>query len=226
MLVLSRDRGVAGGGTGALSEDSSPVPPQFLGQARLARQHYHGSVAVSPLMQAIAVYVRTHYSAQSGVPPRTLAFVEKRWRKLPGTGCVYQRIATSAGGRTLSIRDVRAVDSTLQLSLWEDGAEEPGICLVDNWLRLERRRISGDAGISCALSLHSIGRFFQRQLGGSGTIEALTRELGHLAEVAPPLLAGREPDLHIETPSGAWHGHVARDMDGKRSPWVNLRTFF
>jgi hypothetical protein len=150
-------------------EDSAPVPPQFLGQARLARQHYAASVAVSPLMQAIATYCRGAYATKGG-SSRVMMFAEKRWRALPGDGLVLQQIVSTGSKRR--IRDVRACISTLWRPTWDES--EPGICLIDNFLVLEKKRLSGDAAITCALSLHSMGRWFQRQLGGSGTIEALT----------------------------------------------------
>ena len=160
-------------------------------------------------------------STDAGFRLRPLA-----WQILQ-TGCVLQTIVTSAGGRTLSIRDVRAVDSLLWQPAWDADAEEPGVCLLhDNYLLLEKRRVSGGAEILCSLSLHSLGRWYQRQLGGAGTLEALTRELGNLAEVAPALIPTRDQDLHIEVASGVWHGHVAFDIDGQRPPWVSIRTFF
>ena len=200
-------------------DDFDPVPPFFLGQARAARTHFHASVAVSPVMKFIAVNAR-----RGAGGPRILDFTEARWRRLPAAGLVLQTIERSA--TVLSIRDVRAVDHVLSREAWGD-AQEGGVCLCDNWLRLARPRgFASGAGITVALSLHSMGRWFQRQLGGAGNIEALTQELARLAEVAPALLAGREPDLHVETPSGAWHGHVALDVDAKRTPWVNVRTFY
>jgi hypothetical protein len=222
--VLARprpDSRCVGGGAAVVDvDDGSPVPPQFLGQARLARQHYAPSVAVSPQMQAIANYCRGVYAG--GGSSRVRAFTEKRWRQLPGAGLVLQQITVT--GSKLRIRDVRACTSTLWRPSWDE--PEPGICLIDNFLLLEKKRLSGDAGITVVISLHAMGRWHQRQLGGAGTLEALTLELGHLAEVAPALIAAREKDLHVEVASGSWHGHVAHDVDRKRLPWVNIRTFY
>jgi hypothetical protein len=211
----------------ALVDEAAPIGAEFIGLARLARQRYHASVAVSPAMQTIATFARAAYGTHRGtVSPRTLAFVERRWRILDPAGLVVQTIV--ADGRTLAIRDVRAVDHMLAAASWAEGAEEGGICLCDNSLRLERRRLSGDAAITTTLSLHCLGRFFQRQLGGvSSSLDALAHQLSFLADAAPPLLSSaRSPEVHLETPSGSWHGHIARDIDGKRRPWLNLRTFY
>ncbi len=138
-------------------------------------------------MQTIATYARGAYGTHRGaVSPRTLAFVEQRWRKLAPAGCVLQTIV--ADGRTLSIRDVRAVDHMLSRpTIWEDGAEEGGICLCDNWLNLgaaEDFRGCGDhGGTQSALPR----AFFQRQLGGvSSSLDALAHQLSFLADAAPP----------------------------------------
>jgi hypothetical protein len=222
----ARDRrgGVAVAAVAVLAgDDPSPLGAEWLGRARMARQHYAASAAMKPLMLAIMGHARSNYASRKGaVPLRTLEFVAERWRKLPTHGLVLQHITSTR--QFVGIRDVRGAISELACPGWS-GAED-GLCLVDTVLVLHRRRVTCVAdAITASVNLHSLARFFRRQASGHGDAhEALRLALAALVEATPGVLASPvQPSVVVDTGGGSWRGHVAND--GVRR-WVNVRTFF
>jgi hypothetical protein len=217
-------RGGVGGSATALAPDDTAISPEFWGLARLARQHFAGSVAVSQPMKSICLSASAAYSTLRGViPPRVVTSTHRKWLALSPIGLVLQSIVLT-GSRTLTIRDVRATTSTLWKPTWD--GQESGICLVDNHLDLRRNRLTGSAPITASVSAHGLARWYIRQAGGTpASLERLTADLATLAAEAPALLAGKPPgvSLSVETQSGAWHGRI--ETDGLKT-WADVRTFY
>jgi hypothetical protein len=118
------------------------------------------------------------------------------------------------------IRDTRVVTTVSSSSEW-DGASEKSICLIESSLELTKRHAETTAATLAAVSLHALGRWYQRARTTDDT--SLMLDLASVVAAAPGL-AATHSDVEVGSQNGGcWRGIMLKTLDGK--PVVNVRTF-
>lgn len=199
---------------------NNKVPAEFVGKARVFRASMKAATAgVGPQMWAISEYSFGLYKRRNSAPrPEHLLAIEQRWRSIPTAGCL--RLTVRRDKRSMSIKDTRVTATTANNPEWGD-AFETGICLIESSLVLTRRHVETKATILAAVSLHALGRGYQRAFAINHG--AIMLDLALLA-AAVPALAANATDLAVQSPNGgSWRGAIVQMHDGQHV--INIRTF-
>jgi hypothetical protein len=196
------------------------VSAEYVGKARAFRASMvAAATGVGPAMRAICRQSFELYRQRnSPLRPEQIISIEKQWRSIPAGGCL--RLNIHRDKRSITIEDTRIAATTSNSSEWGD-ASETSICLVENSLELTKRRAESGATILAALSLHALGRWFQRARVTDPT--SMMRDLTLVVNAVPDLV---EKDDEVLVPSingGSWRGAIAYTRKGQRV--VNIRTF-
>jgi len=118
------------------------------------------------------------------------------------------------------IRDTRIVATVSSSSEW-GGASEKSISLVESSLALTKRHAETAATMLAAVSLHALGRWYQRALVTDDV--TLTLDLALLVAAVSGSIA-QASDIEIRSDNGGcWRGSIVEKLDGGRL--VNIRTF-
>jgi hypothetical protein len=214
--------------------DRDLVPPAFTGQARTFITKVASTVDVDQTMFRIRRRVETrlqggHLAAgQGGHRLNFLDQAQKDWRTVPATGRIsvdVQRTQIS-----LDITDIRMAAERIANEAWDTPGFEIALTICRAHLHLDPTHVIRQTDRLVSLSLHSIGRYFQRSLpNDDGT---LMTAIYDIAKAAPDLIeaaaTATEREIRIDTTTGAWVGHLARyrDLKGHESLHVAIRTFF
>ena len=118
------------------------------------------------------------------------------------------------------IQDTRIV-TTVSSNIEWGGASEKSISLVESSLTLTKRHAETNAVALAAVSLHALGRWYQRALVTDDV--KLMLDLA-LVVAAAPGLSARISDVEVRSENGGcWRGMVVETQNG--GTLVNIRTF-
>jgi hypothetical protein len=196
------------------------VPAEFVGKARFFRASMHAATApVGPQMRAVSQYSFDLYRRRNAAPrPEQLVAIEQRWRSICGAGCL--RLSICRDKRSMLIQDTRIVTTVSSNIAW-GGASEKSICLIESSLALTKRNAETAATMLAAISLHALGRWYQRAFITDDI--TLMLDLALVVAAAPGLVA-RASDVEVNSENGGcWRGMVVDTRDG--GTLVNIRTF-
>jgi hypothetical protein len=199
---------------------SDRVPAEFVGKARVFRSSIiAATTGVGSQMRAISQFSFGLYKRRNTAPrPEHLVAIEQQWRSIPPAGCL--RLTVRRDKRSMSIEDTRITATTSKNVEWGDGSEK-SICLVESSLALTKRHAETTATTLAAVSLHALGRWYQRAFTTNDI--AMLRDLALVVKAVPAL----DPSAtDVEVPSGnggSWRGAIVETLNGK--PVFNIRTF-
>jgi hypothetical protein len=199
---------------------SDKVPAEFVGKARLFRAGMQVATApVGSRMHAVSRYSFDIYRRRNAGPrPEQLISIEQQWRSIPSAGRL--RLAVRRDKRSMLIQDTRIVAATSRNAEWGD-ASEKSICLVESSLLLTKRRAEATVTMLAALSLHALGRWYQRAFATDEV--AMLVDLGLVVAAVPGLTANASGAEVKSQNGGCWRGMIVVTPDG--TPIVNIRTF-
>jgi hypothetical protein len=199
---------------------SDKVPAEFVGKARVFRSRMiAATTGVGLQMNAISQYSFGLYRRRNAAPrPEHLVAIEQQWRSIPPAGCL--RLTVRRDRRSMSIEDTRITATTSKNIEWGD-ASEKSICLIESSLALTKRHAETMTTTLAAVSLHALGRWYQRAFTTHGT--AMMLDLALVVRAVPTL----DPNAtDVELPSGnggSWRGAIVETLNGKNV--FNIRTF-
>jgi hypothetical protein len=199
---------------------SDKVPAEFVGKARVFRSHMiAATTGVGIQMNAISQYSFGLYKRRNAAPrPEHLVAIERQWRSIPQAGCL--RLTVRRDKRSMSIEDTRITATTSKNTQWGDRSEK-SICLIESSLALTKRHAETTATTLAAVSLHALGRWYQRAFTTNDT--AMLLDLALVVKAVPTL----DPNaVDVELPSengGSWRGAIVETLNGKSV--INIRTF-
>src|SRR6202012_181595 len=153
-------------------------------------------------MNAISQYSFGLYRRRNAPPrPEHLIAIEQRWRSIPPAGCL--RLTVRRDKRSMSIENTRITATTSKNIEWGD-ASEKSICLIESSLALTKRQAETTTTTLAAVSLHALGRWYQRALATTDT--AMLLDLA-LVVRAVSTLDPNAPDVELpSTNGGSWRG--------------------
>jgi hypothetical protein len=203
---------------------NTPLPAEFLGLGRRFREQIADAddLSVRTIGQLFAPLARR--ADRCAMPrPEMLQDTVRHWRRaMPGAGLIDSKIELSR--RELHIREVR-VGATR-----DDVTNEPMIAILLIELDVAPGICRVTAEPAAVLSLHALGRWYQRALDTSVT--ALLAGLGRLASAYAGILdeSGEtgHPGFLCSTAGGQWAGSVTRrfsEVTGRREAVLDIRTF-
>jgi hypothetical protein len=196
------------------------VPAEFAGKARVFRSRMiAATTGVGLQMNAISQNSFGLYRRRNAAPrPEHLVAIEQQWRSIPPAGCL--RLTVRRDRRSMSIEDTRITATTSNNIEWGD-ASEKSICPIESSLALTKRQAETMATTLAAVSLHALGRWYQRAFTTNDA--AMLLDLALVIEAVPPL----DPNAtDIQLPSGnggSWRGAIVETLNGKSV--FNIRTF-
>jgi hypothetical protein len=199
---------------------SDKVPAEFVGKARVFRSRMIAATTrVGMQMNAISQYSFGLYKRRNAAPrPEHLVAIEQQWRSISPAGCL--RLTVRRDKRSMSIEDTRIAATTSKNAQWGD-ASEKSICLVESSLALTKRHAETTATTLAAVSLHALGRWYQRAFTTNDI--AMMLDLALVVKAVPTL----DPNvIDVDLPSengGSWRGAIVETLNGKNV--INLRTF-
>jgi hypothetical protein len=200
---------------------SDKVPAEFLGKARVFRANMISAVSgVGAQMAAIRDYSFGLYKRRNSPPrPWHLLEIEQKWRSMPAAGCL--RLAVQRDKRSMLIADTRITAAKAKNLEW-GGASEISICLVESSLALSKRQVETKAATVAAVSLHAMGRWYQRAFATNDY--AMMHDLALVVTAASALVTEAADAVRVPSPNGgSWRGAVVETLEGNRI--VNVRTF-
>jgi hypothetical protein len=159
---------------------------------------------------------------------RLLARLPKGWRNLPAFGRLSLKIERLPGTipHPLRVWEVRAFPHLVRASEWA-GVDERSVAVAIRWVEVAvaqgRPVVSEETTIAAAVSVHAIGRRFERGTGGSDS--AVLRDLLPLTDKRAWRRRDRRErntELDVLVDSGFWRGTAGR-LDGQ--PVLLVRTF-
>lgn len=148
------------------------------------------------------------------------------WRRLPSFGLLDSALELEKC--SLRVHELRVSASDYRAADWGPGAFEPGISIVGAVLDIRPRVFGYDIVSLCNISLHTLGRWFQRAV--STEDEALMDDLRVLAKAHASLAASDTTDFSVRTAAGAyWRGSMVETEDPRTPGTIDLvcsvRTF-
>jgi hypothetical protein len=199
---------------------SDKVPAEFVGKARVFRSRMiAATTGVGMQMNAISQYSFGLYKRRNTAPrPEHLVAIEQQWRSIPPAGCL--RLTVRRDKRSMSIEDTRIAATTSKNTQWGD-ASEKSICIVESSLALMKRHAETTATTLAAVSLHALGRWYQRAFS--------TNDIAMMLDLALVVKAVSTLDpnvIDVDLPSengGSWRGAIVETLNGKNV--INIRTF-
>jgi hypothetical protein len=197
------------------------VPAEFVGKARMFRSNMiAATTGVGTQMRAISQYTFELYERRNSAPrPEHLVAIEQRWRSIPSGGCL--RLTVRREKRSMSIEDTRITATTSKNAEWGGDASEKSICLIESSLALTKRHAETMATTLAAVSLHALGRWYQRAFTTNDN--AIMRDLALIVK-AVPTLDCKCTDLELPSGNGgSWRGSMVETLNG--TSVFNIRTF-
>jgi hypothetical protein len=172
------------------------VPAEFVGKARVFRDRMiAATTGVGMQMNAISQYSFGLYKRRNAAPrPEHLIAIEQQWRSISPGGCL--RLTVRRDRRSMSIADTRITATTSKNIEWGD-ASEKSICLIESSLALTKRHAETMTTTLAAVSLHALGRWYQRAFTTNDT--AMMLDLALVVKTVPTLDPGA---TDVELPSG------------------------
>lgn len=187
---------------------SPTVAPAFTRQARALRDRLRvASTECGRLIDEIAAPLVAR-SRRSPIPRvEQLVDVARMWRtKQPEFGRLDLTIEWNRRERSLCIRELRACPSDFRAVGWT--TDEAGISVIGLALDVAPHRFSFVMPSLVSVSLHALGRRYQRGLDVSD--EAVLGDMHVLAQSHMRLAAGEAGELvDIDMEDGRWCGHLA-----------------
>jgi hypothetical protein len=195
-------------------DPTARVPPEFLGKARAFRERIvEAEPAVTAVMNKAYDPLGERARRKARPRPELIAGAARTWsQEMPTVGRLGACSIRKKSRYQVTIREVRLLSGELSRDDWADGAVDPGLSIA--FLELQ----AGEGGctlvtdIVVLLSLHALGRWFQRSLDDSEA--ALLADLAQLAAGYGSILEehGRTLNAEFRAPvsGGVWAGEVMR----------------
>jgi hypothetical protein len=199
-----------------LSAPPRSVSPEHRGRAREFRTRLAvEDPAAQDLVDAIGMPLRARLRRGSIPRADALADAARRWRDdMPTAGRIALEIDVR-GRAHLTIKELRASAARVHLDVWQPGASEPGVAILLTGFAIHRRAWKPHHELLAGLTLHSLGRFFQRSFDTShasliAAMQGLAAALG-----SAPLASGAEFEASVSC--GRWRGNIQLVHDLGRS---------
>ena len=207
----------------------TPVPFEFLGLGRRFRERIAEADdrAVATMLSIFSPLAQR--AKRSAVPrPELLQGAARQWRReMPPLGLLDSKIELSR--RDLHIREVRVGGGTAQAT-WNEATDEPVISILLVELHVAQGVCQLVVDTTALLTLHALGRWYQRSLDNSDA--ALRLDLARLAAAYGTILesgtATARRKFHWPGASGHWVGSITRRLSeatGRQEQILNVRTF-
>jgi len=208
------------------SENPGRVPAEFVGFGRAFSARVADAVAIRVCQQSSQALIQRQ--RRHPVPRAdTLAGVAYAWRnRVPAFGRLDQRITLN--GKWLSIIETRCIPQHFRQGEWEDDALEPGISVVRIGMSIApRRELLLAMHTLCSVSLHALGRRYQR--GADRSDAAILADIHALAAAYERLSALPEGTrFTVDVPGSRWRGttlDIRGHYSGRMERVPSARTF-
>jgi len=204
-----------------LSPPRDRVPAEFIGLARAFRGRVaDADVGVIDVIRATSRQLVERMGRHPVPRAETLAGIVRAWR----TTAPFARISLSSTfeRKTLAIVETRVASHSYHDADWQQDALEPGISVVRISLAIApRTRPALSFATLCAVSLHALGRRFER--GHPIDDDAI---IADIAALAAPLDVEDGP-IAVPVPDGRWLGSMVevRKRSGATERIASARTF-
>ena len=190
------------------------VEREFLGRARLLRNALAADDKIALREMGRIAVPFSPLVRDGGTPrPEMLARAASAWEALiPVSGRL--RLEIEVKKKSLNIRELRVLASTASFEEWPDGETELGLMLVATSLEVAPGRFRLDPMKLSAVSLHAVGRWFERTFrNGQAELMADLRTLALAADDARLATPG---EFEVAAGDGRWVGVVMEIQDGIR----------
>ena len=230
--VIARERMLAGprGEPASRRLTVARVPFEFRGRGRCFREQIADADDLAVRTMAHVFTPLAVRADRSAIPrPELLQDAARDWRQeMPTVGLLDSNIQRSR--RELHIREVRVGAGTLSHATRDKETSEPvvAILLVDLHVAPGICRLMVDTAV--LLSLHALGRWYQRALDNSEV--ALLSDLARLAAAYGRILtihaATGNPGFLCPATGGQWAGSITQRLSeatGRQERVLDVRTF-
>jgi hypothetical protein len=211
------------------------VPREFTG---LARQLWRNLAAddqrLLGAIKAALLPIQEHCRRMPLVPPSMLRDLAMAWGRLPKLGYIGHCCDVKDNG--IRCIDVRARSFRQQLAEWDQDEAAIAIVVLTVWFTpgrlsrrgevLERPKIETLETVRATLSLHCLGRFYERALPRPDDAAVIKAASSLAAPIRPEDVCDENGEFAIAASGcddGAWLGQLARDAAGAR--YLACRTF-
>jgi hypothetical protein len=183
------------------------VPIEFIGRARdLRRQVFAEDESASALLHKIMVPTQIRLRTHARVRDGTLTDIARRWRaEVPSRFRLSLDVQRDKHHGT-TITEQRMCASQMRCEEWEAEYKEQAISILCVELLADKKRTSFQNHVVAAISLHALGRWFQRVR--EPTEANLIADVRALAAHIMTLHELERRDFTAPVPRGVWTGHL------------------
>jgi hypothetical protein len=175
---------------------SKSVPREFIGRARQFRERILAADGlVMPVLDRLYDPLAERARRNPRPRPELIAAASRAWAmQMPEFGRLGERRVRKSS-RALTIAEARLSSGRLRQPTWDQGETDPGFSIAFITLELSETMCKLTAHMVAAVTLHAVGRWFQR----ASSDDSETALLADFARLAAEY--GRILDDHARVPS-------------------------